>query len=673
MKPVSEHKQLSRQLIGVILSFYLGLALVLTALHLYLEVRNEKQLLDQEIELYGDAMSPSAEEALWHYDDEQMLAVLTGAAKHSEVIRASITEFDKKKGLSPKPLSQVPNSLTKANANKENPGALPYSVTFKKRFPLHSDEKDPKLIGYLDLYYNSDTLVYRVSGSFFYVLLFAFIKTTGLFVIALIVIRKYVALPLIGIEKAVSEFDVGSLSKEVIQSQEHFLKDHGNNELTKVGRAIDSMKCSLVDRNLLIQKYTENLEEVVQTRTAKLEQSLKELETLNQLKSEFLANMSHEIRTPMNGVLGMLQLLQRGELTEKQARYTSMAKTSAESLLVIINDILDFSKMEAGKLELEVAPFDASVLLEHTVNNLSLSAYKKHISLFLDLSDMQHHSVIGDAGRLRQILVNLISNAIKFTEHGYVLVQAKSDIHNDKVNIQIEVKDTGIGIPENYLATLFNSFTQADASTTRRYGGTGLGLSIVKQLCGLMDGSVEVQSEVDKGSRFMVSLEFDYAEEEGAGEEGAEENVALKTTVSPISVLVVNDDSVENHILENYCKKLGCSVEFSSDSRSTLRAIQSKAKHIDLLIADIGDTEQDGIFLVTELLNRHLISRDQMILIANPHSPLLSVCDERNLGYLERPLLLSVFNSRLNHIIKQQINSDTASSLADKKDSSQNL
>lgn len=643
MSQEREHKQLSRQLVRVILSLYLGLATILTALHLILEVRNEKDILDNEVELYGAAMSPSAGEALWNFDDEQMHAVLTGIARNKDIVRASIIEVDANGQALSDPIIQISNDLKDRTSLINQGEGLPYSVLFSEAFSLFSSEKNPRLIGYLKLYYSSDTLVYRVSGSFFYVLLFAVIKTTGLFLIALVVIRKYVATPLLSLEKEVSQFDVGALSKDAIETPEDIVKHHRNNELAKVGQAIHTMKSSLVDRNLLIQKYTENLEEVVQSRTAKLEQSLKELEKMNQLKSEFLANMSHEIRTPMNGVLGMLQLLQRSELSEKQARFTSMAKSSAESLLAIINDILDFSKMEAGKLDLELSPFDVTLVFEHTIQSLSLSANKKEVALYLDLSGMHDHCVLGDAGRVRQILVNLVSNAIKFTEQGHVLVRAKNVLQGNKSIIKVDVEDTGIGIPEAYRATLFNSFTQADASTTRRYGGTGLGLSIVKQLCDLMNGTVDVQSEEDVGTCFSVTLELEHVEEASKFKEP-----------KPISILMVGSDAIEVQILSNYCQQLTCNVKHIQDSQSALREIQGDQERFDLVIADMADPQMDGVRFYSELLERKLVESDQILLISLPNNPMLSVCEEKGIRCLERPVLMSEFLQVIDNVAKKQ-------------------
>ncbi|MCF2858384.1 response regulator [Pseudoalteromonas sp. SMS1] len=259
------------------------------------------------------------------------------------------------------------------------------------------------------------------------------------------------------------------------------------------------------------KQFVIQLEKQVTEKTASLkmqaidlEKALKKAEEVTRLKSEFLANMSHEIRTPMNGVLGMLELLKHSELTPEQAHSVTIASTSAHSLLTLINDILDFSKIEADKLELEFIDFDLKQLIELLCESMALSAQTKGVSIIVDLVDIESPMVNSDPGRIRQIITNILSNAIKFTEHGEIVITARLEstpVANEKV-FTCQIQDTGIGIPEEKLSSLFDSFIQVDASTTRKYGGTGLGLSITKKLCQLLNGDVQVSSTVGLGSRF---------------------------------------------------------------------------------------------------------------------------------------------------------------------------
>ncbi|KZN67284.1 hypothetical protein N478_17835 [Pseudoalteromonas luteoviolacea S4060-1] len=270
---------------------------------------------------------------------------------------------------------------------------------------------------------------------------------------------------------------------------------------TKLQKAeIDRQKQFVIQLEKQVSEKTASLK----MQAKDLEIALKKAEEVTRLKSEFLANMSHEIRTPMNGVLGMLELLKHSSLTPEQAHSVNIASTSAHSLLTLINDILDFSKIEADKLELELIDFDLKQIVEQLCESMALSAQSKGVSIIVDLVDVNSPMVNSDPGRIRQIITNILSNAIKFTERGEIIIRAKLEpLKNDKhLLFTCQIQDTGIGIPEEKLSSLFDSFIQVDASTTRKYGGTGLGLSITKKLCQLLNGDVSVSSKINHGSCF---------------------------------------------------------------------------------------------------------------------------------------------------------------------------
>jgi len=264
-----------------------------------------------------------------------------------------------------------------------------------------------------------------------------------------------------------------------------------------------------------IQAKNLELEATVEERTKQLHEALESANAANAAKSSFLAAMSHEIRTPMNGVVGMIDLLRQTSLDGDQKQMTNTVRESAFSLLQIINDILDFSKIEAGKMSLEEIPFNIARTFEGVVDTLAPNAEKKGIALVPYVDPRIPDSVSGDPVRLRQILFNIAGNAIKFTENtdekrGMVIIRAdlvdQSDSDPKRVKIRYSIQDNGIGIPDEAQASLFEPFTQAESSTTRRFGGTGLGLSICVKLCDLMGGDIGVESEFGKGSNFIVSL-----------------------------------------------------------------------------------------------------------------------------------------------------------------------
>ncbi len=326
-------------------------------------------------------------------------------------------------------------------------------------------------------------------------------------------------------------------------------------------------------------------------RAAELEELNDKNMQLNAAKSEFLACMSHEIRTPMNGIMGMLGLLMRSKLAQDQYHYADVANDCAKSLLLIINDILDFTKIESGKLELEEIEFDLRTELGSFAESMANRAQDKGLELVLDTTHIDVANVMGDPGRLRQILVNLVGNAIKFTEQGEIIIRGEIKIISpSELQFNCSVVDTGIGIDQHQTEKLFKPFTQADASTTRQFGGTGLGLSIAKQLSELMGGGISVNSEVGRGSRFDFNITLRSCQQPP--------DILAGIDVTRLNILVVDDNRKNLQVLCEQYKHWGAQVSDAVSADQALECLHKEysdnKKGFDLILIDMDMSNQKG-------------------------------------------------------------------------------
>ncbi len=377
----------------------------------------------------------------------------------------------------------------------------------------------------------------------------------------------------------------------------------GSDEVGRLGQVFGELIQSLQHQHLeslglveKIQSFNANLEHEVERRTEELQISEKKAQEALTVRGQFLASMSHEIRTPMNAVIGMAQLLQDSSLDVEQQDCVTTLQTSAESLLTIINDVLDFSKMDAGKLELDVHPFDVCALMDEVVNILSFKSKERNNECVIQLPENRRVCVDGDKGRLRQVLINLMTNALKFSEKGRVTLRCLILDENDtSIKIRCEVEDNGIGIPESAQSRLFSSFMQVDASTTRQHGGTGLGLAISKQIIELMNGTIGCMSTEGVGSTFFFEVwmpkltDTEVLEKPGVIS-GIQESVSMPAEVR---ILVAEDNLVNQKLIKMMLAKLDYSVEIVENGALAVTAAQES--RYDFIFMDWQMPVMDGI------------------------------------------------------------------------------
>ncbi|RLD64635.1 MAG: hypothetical protein DRJ01_00065 [Bacteroidetes bacterium] len=623
------------KIVGLVL-FISSVSLILSGIIFYTYDRKQFEIKTiRDLSTLAEVIGDNNTANLFFDSKDEAIKILSFLNSYKHIRQASIYN---KKGKLFAEYKKDTSFYTKI----EFPSTPRDSTIFKKNSliifkPIYLDNE---IIG--TIYINSDLEEYseRISD-FSKVLLFILFFALFISFLLSIKFQQIISRPILKLAK---------LTDEISKNKDFSVRieKRGNDEIGKLIQGFNTMLTQIERQNIVLTLAKEQAESSVK------------------IKEQFLANMSHEIRTPINGIIGMANLMADTKLTKNQNKYLDNICNSADNLLVIINDILDFSKLEAGKIEFEQVEFNLYTLLEKLISTLNFKTKQKKLSLKLDISNNVPEYILGDKTRLAQILSNLISNAIRFTEKGGVSVKVKvleSELKN--ITLLFSVIDTGIGIPKDKLESIFYSFRQASSNTTRKYGGTGLGLTISKQLVELQGGNIYVKSTPNKGSTFSFNITFIKSEKISTpkgkniiiNSDNRGENLDYCFNKS---ILLVEDNEVNQLFVVTLLKKININVDVANNGKIAIEKF--KNNDYDLILMDLHMPEMDG-YETTQYIRKYFsINKKNVPIIALTAAAIKGEKEKCiNAGmddYISKPFKQKVFFKKISTYLSQPANNE---------------